>query len=429
MKNKEQQGARVASYLKFFNAQVYLLNFFAHVLVFGCGLLIGVTLTFCLKDFSFNFQIQQFSFKPPNPPLSHSPPTKISSIISISNGFNQTKPSPSSSSSSPPTAIADQTRTVTNLTRQGLIDFLKPPLAMHAMNEEELLWRASMDPLIHKPPFKQTPKVAFLFLTKGPVLLAPLWERFFKGNEGLYSIYVHPNPSFNGTVPESSVFHGRRIPSQEVGWGENSMIQAERRLLANALLDFSNERFVLLSESCIPLFNFSTIYTYLMNSTKTFVEAYDLPGNVGRGRYNPKMKPLIKLSQWRKGSQWFQIDRALALQVVSDRRYFPVFEKYCNPQCYSDEHYLPTLVNIKFWKRNSNRTLTWVDWTKGGPHPSKYIRTDVTVEFLERLRHGNGTTCEYNGMVTNICHLFARKFTTHALERLLRFAPKLMQFN
>jgi len=214
---------------------------------------------------------------------------------------------------------------------------------------------------------------------------------------------------------------------QEVRWGENSMIEAERRLLANALLDFSNQRFVLLSESCIPLFNFSTIYTYLMNSTKTFVEAYDLPGEVGRGRYRTQMRPQIRLSQWRKGSQWFQIDRFLALQTVSDYHYFPVFLKYCNPNCYSDEHYLPTFVSIKFWKRNSNRTLTWVDWAKGGAHPSRYYRNDVNNEFLNKLRFG--TSCDYNGHTTNICHLFARKFTTHALDRLLRFAPKLMQFN
>jgi hypothetical protein len=51
----------------------------------------------------------------------------------------------------------------------------------------------------------------------------------------------------------------------------------------------------------------------------------------------------------------------------------------------------------------------------------------VTFDFLERLRFGS--TCEYNGKTTNVCHLFARKFTPHALDRLLRFAPKLMQFN
>uniref|UniRef100_A0A2N9H956 Uncharacterized protein n=1 Tax=Fagus sylvatica TaxID=28930 RepID=A0A2N9H956_FAGSY len=93
------------------------------------------------------------------------------------------------------------------------------------------------------------------------------------------------------------------------------MVEAERRLLANALLDVSNQRFVLLSESCIPLFNFSTIYNYLMGSTETFVEVYDLPGPVGQGRFNRKMSPTIKLKQWRKGSQWFEMDRDLAIET------------------------------------------------------------------------------------------------------------------
>ncbi|WJX26082.1 hypothetical protein P8452_15058 [Trifolium repens] len=392
MKNNKDQQGKASSYLKFFNAKLYSLNFLACNLVFGCGLLVGITLTFCLINFAFNFQIQQFQ----NPSFSFNPPSHVSPpILSI----NST------------TSNDHNNQTKFSINQNSLDDFLKIPMAMHDMNEDELLWRASLVPMIHETPFKQTPKVAFMFLTKGPVLLAPLWEKFFKGNEGLYSIYIHPSPSFNQTVyNQSSVFHGRRIPSKETKWGETSMIEAERRLLANALLDFSNQRFVLLSESCIPLFNFSTIYTYLMNSKKNFVEAN-----------------MIKDSQWKKGSQWFQIDRYLALNIISDKIYFPRFKKNCNSPCYSDEHYLPTFISNEFGKKNSNRTLTWVDWSKGGPHPSQFIGKDVTIEFLERLRFGS--TCEYNGIRTTTCHLFARKFTLDALDILAKYAPKLMQFN
>lgn len=214
---------------------------------------------------------------------------------------------------------------------------------------------------------------------------------------------------------------------QKVEWGNVNMIEAERRLLGNALLDFSNQYFVLLSESCIPLHNFSTIYSYLINSSQSFVESYDLPGPVGRGRYSHGMGPTIKLDQWRKGSQWFQMDRDLAIEVIADRQYFPIFQKYCKGSCYADEHYLPTFVNLKFGERNSNRTLTWVDWSKGGPHPSKFIRTSINPEFLEKLRSGG--SCEYNGRKTNLCFLFARKFTQDALNRLLLFAPRVMHFN
>jgi hypothetical protein len=88
-------------------------------------------------------------------------------------------------------------------------------LDAHNMSDKELLQRASlMVPWPELPTVLGVPKVAYMFLTKGPLPLAPLWEQFFKGHEGFYSIYVHTHPSFNDSTPEDSVFHGRRIPSQ-----------------------------------------------------------------------------------------------------------------------------------------------------------------------------------------------------------------------
>lgn len=195
------------------------------------------------------------------------------------------------------------------------------------------------------------------------------------------------------------------------------MIEAEKRLLANALLDKSNQHFVLLSESCIPLFNFRTIYDYLMNSSLSFVGSYDDPGKVGRGRYKPKMWPIVNITDWRKGSQWFEIHRDLAIQIVSDTKYYTIFQNYCLPSCYADEHYIPTFVHMIYPQFNSNRSITWVDWSKGGPHPRKFERDHITVEFLNQIRFGS--TCVYNGNTTNICFLFARKFHPSALDPLL----------
>ncbi|CAO2826993.1 unnamed protein product [Amaranthus hypochondriacus] len=291
---------------------------------------------------------------------------------------------------------------------------------MHDMEDEELLWRASsMAPKLGQEyyPSKLLPKkIAFMFLVRGPIPLEPLWDMFFKGNEGFYNIYVHSLPSYNQSYPYNSVFYGRRIPSEKVEWGKFNMVEAERRLLANALLDISNQRFILLSESCIPLFNFSTIYSYLINSNQSHIQAYDKPGPVGRGRYNHNMMPHVTLSQWRKGSQWFEIDRKLALEIVSDREFFPLFKKYCNiHSCYGDEHYLPTFVSIKFWWMNSNRSLTWVNWSKNGPHPGAFQRPHVTPQLLDSLR-------------SNSSFLFARKFMPSTLTRLLRFAPSTFKF-
>lgn len=97
----------------------------------------------------------------------------------------------------------------------GIASWIAPPSnPMHKMNDSELFWRASFVPAIKQYPFKRTPKIAFMFLTRGPLPLAPLWERFFKGNEARYSIYVHSLPGYAPNFWSDSVFYGRQIPSQ-----------------------------------------------------------------------------------------------------------------------------------------------------------------------------------------------------------------------
>ncbi|GKD24119.1 glycosyltransferase BC10, partial [Tanacetum coccineum] len=97
----------------------------------------------------------------------------------------------------------------------SLQNLIRPPSNyLHSMNDSELLWRASLVPQIKEYPFKRIPKIAFMFLTRGPLPMSPLWEKFFDGNEGLYSIYVHSLPNYQPNFTTSSVFFGRQIPCQ-----------------------------------------------------------------------------------------------------------------------------------------------------------------------------------------------------------------------
>ncbi|KAL8156111.1 hypothetical protein AgCh_001270 [Apium graveolens] len=304
----------------------------------------------------------------------------------------------------------------------------KPKNVSHHMSDDELQWRASLVPMQAEYPYTRMPKVAFMFLTRGPLPMLPLWEKFFEGQSTkLYTIYVHALPVFENSVTNTSVFYGRRIASEKVEWGTASLTGAERRLLANALLDFSNERFVLLSESCIPVYNFPTVYRYLIGSEQSFVQSFDDPSRYGRGRYSSKMQPDIQLEDWRKGSQWFEINRDLATKVVSDTKYYALFMKYCLPACYPDEHYLPTYVHMFYGTCNSNRSVTYVDWTLGGPHPATFTAENITETFMQYIRN-SGLLCEYNGDWTPLCHLFARKFAPSALHPLLNLTSTVLGF-
>jgi Core-2/I-Branching enzyme len=131
---------------------------------------------------------------PPPPSLSEPESTKISIANTTTSPYNET------------TAVVDDPIQL----KAGYME----PKVMHNMTEEELFWKASMVPQISKPPLERKLKVAFLFLSRGELPFADLWDMFFKGHEGLYSIYWHNDPLFNGSVPEHSVFHGRRIPSK-----------------------------------------------------------------------------------------------------------------------------------------------------------------------------------------------------------------------
>lgn len=92
--------------------------------------------------------------------------------------------------------------------------FIRPENLSHGMSDDELFWRASMVPVKEEYPYDRVPKVAFMFLTRGPLPMLPLWEKFFKGNEKYLSVYVHTPPGYDMNVSRDSHFYDRQIPSQ-----------------------------------------------------------------------------------------------------------------------------------------------------------------------------------------------------------------------
>lgn len=210
---------------------------------------------------------------------------------------------------------------------------------------------------------------------------------------------------------------------QKTNQGLMSPVDAEKRLLANALLDFSNERFVLLSDSCIPVFNFPTVYMYLINSPYSFVQSYHDQNSIqGLQHYNSRMAPEIKLPQWRKGSRWFEIQRSHAVDIVADNKYYSFFRKYCKTGCHPDEFYIPTYFNMFHGLSNANRTVTWAGWPG-----ATYGRKDITESFVRSIRN-NGSICTYNSKPSSVRFLFAMKFSPDALEPLLNLTSTVMKF-
>ncbi|XP_057431597.1 glycosyltransferase BC10-like [Lotus japonicus] len=317
----------------------------------------------------------------------------------------------------------------------------------------------SANNVTHKPPiriprvFDGPPKIAFLFLVRRNIPLDFLWGAFFQNGEvAKFSIFVHSMPGFvlDESTTRSHFFYGRQLSNSiQVSWGESTMIQAERLLLEAALEDPANQRFVLLSDSCVPLYNFSYVYNYVMVSPKSFVDSFL---DVKEGRYNPKMSPKIPREKWRKGSQWITLIRNHAEVIVDDDVTFPVFKKFCKRRpaidtrkgklnlklqkqhnCIPDEHYVQTLLAMRDLEGElERRTITYTLWNQSktenkGWHPATFSYANASpkrIKEMKDIRHVYYETeyriewCRTNSTFVP-CFLFARKFSQGAAMRLL----------
>uniref|UniRef100_A0A1D1XQQ4 Guanine nucleotide exchange factor LTE1 n=1 Tax=Anthurium amnicola TaxID=1678845 RepID=A0A1D1XQQ4_9ARAE len=304
------------------------------------------------------------------------------------------------------------------------------------------------------------PKIAFLFIARNRLPLDVIWDAFFKGDkEGRFSIYVHSRPGFlfNKATTRFPYFYGRQVnDSIQVDWGESSMVQAERILLKNALKDPSNKRFAFVSDSCVPLYNFSYIYDYIMSSSMSFVDSF---ADTKEGRYNPKMHPVIPAHNWRKGSQWAVLIVKHAKVVVRDETVFPIFQQHCRRRslpefwrdhplpadaskehnCIPDEHYVQTLLAQEGLEGGiTRRSLTHTSWDlsaskdreRRGWHPVTYKLSDATPALIRTIKNIDNIYfeteyrrewCSSKGKPSR-CFLFARKFTRTAALRLLNMS-------
>ncbi|RDY11634.1 hypothetical protein CR513_03669, partial [Mucuna pruriens] len=283
------------------------------------------------------------------------------------------------------------------------------PAPTREYTDDEIASRAVIRHILNTPQIlSKNPKIAFMFLTPGSLPFEKLWDNFFQGHEGRFSVFVHASKT--KPIHMSRYFVNRNIRSDQVVWGKISMINAERRLLANALQDPDNQRFVLLSDS------------------------FKDPGPHGNGRYSQRMLPEVAMKDFRKGAQWFSMKRQHAIIIMADNLYYSKFRTYCQPgfegkNCIADEHYLPTFFQIVDPGGIANWSVTHVDWSERKWHPKSYRAQDVTYELLKNItsidvsvhvssndkREVQSWPCLWNG-IQKPCYLFARKFTPGTLD-------------
>jgi hypothetical protein len=125
-------------------------------------------------------------------------------------------------------------------------------------------------------------KVAFLFLVLDGPNFPAVWDAYFKGNESLSNVYIHPK--------YAATWRPERVISElhETGWGY--IIPAYLALFSAAFADPENSKFIVVSESCVPVKLFAAMYARVMADP---AESFMKPMKIKRYDREARLTPAV----------------------------------------------------------------------------------------------------------------------------------------
>jgi hypothetical protein len=184
-----------------------------------------------------------------------------------------------------------------------------------------------------------TKKVAFCFLVYDKLNHEDRWLEFFRNApKDKYNLYFH----YKENVPMDPLFERAKLPHCiSTKWGDVSLVRAMNLLFKAAYFDDeSNTKFVMLSNSCIPLKSFDHVYDFLTRDDKGHVNAFRL--------HEFTTNRMTKLNReyphyFGKASQWIILNRTLVNRLaVTDTN----VDKYCGDVFAPDEVYYYTFIKV-----------------------------------------------------------------------------------
>lgn len=216
-------------------------------------------------------------------------------------------------------------------------------------------------------------KIALLFLVTEDHHQDRLWAEALRKQGDKFNVYVHPKGKLRNPFFALNIVQGRA----ETSWMYH--LGAWHHLLRCALENKSNQRFIFLSESCVPLRSLDHIYKTLMAEKKSFVN-YSKPW--WSAEEQREVRELPAEHRW-VNSEWVALNRKHAQMMIEDSLILPLVEKHDH----SCEAYASCLFSFYNCLEGHvvNKPITYVDFILGGDsHP--YIFKEATPANIEMLR-------------------------------------------
>ena len=151
-------------------------------------------------------------------------------------------------------------------------------------------------------------KIALLFLMTEEHHQDHLWAKLLSKSNSKFNVYVHPKEQLHNPFFVLHTVQGR----VETTWMLH--MNAWRHLLRCALQNKSNQRFVFLSESCVPLQPLRQIYKTLIREEKSFINYFKPWWPIEDQR---EVHELPLEHRW-LNSEWVALNRKHAQMMIED---------------------------------------------------------------------------------------------------------------
>ncbi len=215
-------------------------------------------------------------------------------------------------------------------------------------------------------------KIAFIFLTYNNLKRPDIWNRFLDikdNNDNINnSKYINKFTIYNHAKEPEKItdilLKDNHIPEHiDTCWGCFSSVEANILMLKEALKDPLNKKFILISESCIPIVSFDTLYSELMKDDKSRFTFWDT--NNTEYRYNDIIEPDFPVNEFIKHNGQGIIFNRLHSNLLVDNL-IKYKNKWKNIGCV-DEHYFGNILKLLdnfFDLNNNNKKSMFNSWHK-----------------------------------------------------------------
>lgn len=236
-------------------------------------------------------------------------------------------------------------------------------------------------------------KIALCFLTYSNIIQNNLWQTFVNQTDK-YNCYLHNKNDFIGFFKKYSIEN-----KVKTKYGHISLVKATINLFREALLDYDNKYFILLSDTCIPLYGPGKTYNIITKENNNIITSYF---SQECERYHSlSFKEFFDENKFSKQSQWMCLTRNTA-DFFANNDFIDIFGEESR---FPDEHYFINIINM-FGMKYTNKRLTYVNWKEKSDLPLyrslPKTYSIITDKILQEMRDSG---CVFARKIAHNCTL------------------------